>query len=310
MISASLADPRIQADSVEFRSLLSVRGILHSTREDWPASVAFWTEFQARFPDSQTGWEHLGRALHNRALAQVDDLAVAESLAIAREPVKIEVVADTAAKALLLGFESIGDSCEFGLVQRRYGAEPLSLLRWNSVSLGQLISALAADLEGLGDPNHTDLVTIPNGEFMVRDRRWGFDMHTWLFAGQADPDALYPKMCRRVAFLRDKFIADLRAAEKIVVFRSAGMEDAAFDALHGALRRFGSVRLLVVQPARASNAKCVPGDVVEVAEGRYLGVIGRLGLREDGFLGYRLRRLDLGLREGHGSRVGGHGRAV
>ena len=45
---------------------------------------------------------------------------------------------------MLLRFESIGSDCEFGAVQRRYGAEPLGLLRWNDVDILSLEQALAA----------------------------------------------------------------------------------------------------------------------------------------------------------------------
>ncbi len=33
---------------------------------------------------------------------------------------------------LMLQFESLGQNCEFGLVQRRAGADPLGLLRFDS----------------------------------------------------------------------------------------------------------------------------------------------------------------------------------
>ena len=63
---------------------------------------------------------------------------------------------------LMLAFESLGDNCEFGLVQRDGGAEPLGLLRFAGMSLGNLVAALEAKLDGLGT---IDTVTVyPAGE--------------------------------------------------------------------------------------------------------------------------------------------------
>jgi hypothetical protein len=53
---------------------------------------------------------------------------------------------------LVLNFESIGDNCEFGLVQRMAGAEPLGLLRFSSTPLPLLVRALRARFDGLADP--------------------------------------------------------------------------------------------------------------------------------------------------------------
>ena len=125
--------------------------------------------------------------------------------------------------ALMLRFESIGDSCEFGSVQRRYAAEPLGLLRWNDVQLDDLLAALANRFEGMGLPDHTEMPVLGNGEYTIKDTRWSLWMHTFLFEGQTDPAALYPKMCRRVvAWLRDKLVADLEAAEKDLRLPLAG----------------------------------------------------------------------------------------
>ena len=49
-------------------------------------------------------------------------------------------------RELVLHFESIGDNCELGLVQRRAGAEPLGLLRFAGAPLRSFLRALAADL--------------------------------------------------------------------------------------------------------------------------------------------------------------------
>jgi len=52
------------------------------------------------------------------------------------------------AQELMYRFESLGDNCEFGLVQRRCGAEPLGLFRFASIGTEQVARALEAGLEG------------------------------------------------------------------------------------------------------------------------------------------------------------------
>src|SRR5690348_3255112 len=68
---------------------------------------------------------------------------------------------------LMLAFESLGDNCEFGLVQRQAGAEPLGLLRFTGiflpieVRLQKLVAALEHRFEGLAAP--TSLMIYPEG---------------------------------------------------------------------------------------------------------------------------------------------------
>lgn len=54
-------------------------------------------------------------------------------------------------------FESLGQNCEFGLLQRRCGAEPLGLLRFSSVRLERLIHGIRANFEGIDAPNDVRL---------------------------------------------------------------------------------------------------------------------------------------------------------
>ena len=102
------------------------------------------------------------------------------------------------------------------------GAEPLGLLRWNDVTFETLSAALEARFARMGEPETTELVAGSIGELYVRDRRWDLGMHTFLFTREVSQDTLFPKMCRRVAYLRDKFVADLEAAEKVLVYKDAG----------------------------------------------------------------------------------------
>ncbi len=266
----------------ESQILLAVEGILASSRENWPKAVTLWAVYRRRFPDDRTGWEHHGRAVQG-ALLDAQEASHAEP-AILSAPLKIDVVEDEAIRSLMLGFESIGDSCEFGSVQRRYAAEPLGLLRWNDVKLDDLLAALAHRFEGMGQPEHTEMPVIGNGEYTIRDKRWSLWMHTFLFEGQTDPAALYPKMCRRVAWLRDKLVADLEAAEKIFVYRSPGIDQGRLATLHAALEAYGPIRLLAVQPATAAcETPGAPGEIVALGERRWMGFLSRLGVADGNY---------------------------
>jgi hypothetical protein len=67
---------------------------------------------------------------------------------------------------LLLQFESLGDNCELGLVQRRAGVEPLGLFRFAGAPLRHLIRALETRFAGMADPAHVR-VQPENGEYMI-----------------------------------------------------------------------------------------------------------------------------------------------
>lgn len=265
-------------EDLQARQVLVLRGRMLAARRDWPAAVAFWTAFQRRFPNSQQAWQHLGRAVENLAF-QHTEARPRDAQVPLEAMASIEVVADAAAHALLMEFDAMGAGCEFGLVQRRYGAEPLSLLRWNAAPMSALLAAFENGLEGLGEPGNTVLFRSANGEYFIRDRRWGLAMHTWLFAGQVDEAQLYERMCRRLGFLREKLLADLGRAEKVFLHHAEVIEAEAFARLHALLRAHGPVSLLGVQPA---YRRAQPGEVVQVGEDRFIGFVGRLGRREDG----------------------------
>lgn len=259
--------------------VMIARGKLAMAREDYDAAIAIWRRFRLLLPWNMHGWDHLGRAVVAQRLALEADAMDSPDRPM---PVEVARVKDEAACRLLLGFESVGDDCEFGMVQRRYGAEPLGLLRWNWVPFGDLLAALDAGLARMGEPEHTELWFAEDGsETFIKDKRWGLHIHTFMSRAQVDAAAFYPKACRRVVYLRDKFLAELAAGEKIIVFKSADIQPEHMHRLHAAFRRFGEVRLLCVKPANADPSHSVlcgrPGEVFAMAEGLYVGFIGRLG---------------------------------
>src|ERR1700754_4026385 len=88
-------------------------------------------------------------------------------------------------RELVLKFESLGDNCELGLVQRRVGAEPLGLLRFSGTPLRHLLRAMEARFEGLADPNSIR-IRPENGEFMVKLAKYDFLYHAEMKVGAID----------------------------------------------------------------------------------------------------------------------------
>src|ERR1700709_963317 len=102
-------------------------------------------------------------------------------------PNTASLLADT---DLVLQFESIGDNCEFGLVQRLAGAEPLGLLRFAGTPLRNLLGGLNARFADIADPNHVRVVA-ENGEFMVKLTKYDFTFHAHVKVGDMAPDVLH-----------------------------------------------------------------------------------------------------------------------
>ena len=190
------------------------------------------------------------------------------------DSVRVMAVEQMRLPDLMLKFESLGQNCEFGLVQRRCQAEPLGLLRFSSTPLPRLLDALEARFAGMGAPQSIGVSLSPNGrEYMVRDSRFGFTYHAWVNAGEMHPDEIMQREARRVPFLVRKLVEDLESGAKIFVFKGMGpmTEEEAFP-LAMALRRYGPNRLLLVNPADAEHRA---GTVAARAPGFMVGYVDR-----------------------------------
>jgi hypothetical protein len=177
-------------------------------------------------------------------------------------------------KDLMMRFESLGEDCEFGLVQRHCGAEPLGLLRFSSTPLPKLIAALDARFEGLGRPDMVHVELSSNGrEYMVMDKRFGLYYHAWVLAGEKTPEEIHARECRRLPFLARKLTEDLQEATKIFVYR--GMSPLWEDDIHKlakSMRAYGPNTLLWVE---ADGASSEVGSVEELKDGLFKGHIER-----------------------------------
>lgn len=189
---------------------------------------------------------------------------------------------------LLMNLESLGDNCEFGLVQRQAGAEPLGLLRFASphvpieVRLRTVVDALERQFSGLGslDTVHLKLEGKPERrEFLVHESAYQLLHHTFVHEGEVDPEEFRGKEARRLVFLRDKLLADLAAGEKLWVWKSnlpLSYDD--IRPLLDVLRRLGPNSLLWVVLADPEHP---PGTVERVEDDLLKGYVDRFAPYDD-----------------------------
>jgi len=119
------------------------------------------------------------------------------------------------ADELVARFESLGDNCEFGLVQRKLGAEPLGLLRFTFIELRDLVRGLRCGFEGLGAAEATEVtVSGKDQEYVIRDTSFRMTFHTWQSQDETDIETIRRQYDTRVGFLRRKLLEDVTNAEK------------------------------------------------------------------------------------------------
>ncbi len=158
---------------------------------------------------------------------------------------------------LMSAFESLGDDCEFGFVQRHFGIEPLGIFRFAGAGdLSNLLYLLSIDLKGLGDPgslaaNHSNARIYRPGEpdliideFLMHDPKLRFGYHTWRGPADAPEAVARQENEQKLRYLRRKFLEDLEDGEKIWLLKDATRQDLheAF-AFHAVLNRRGRNKL-------------------------------------------------------------------
>jgi hypothetical protein len=175
---------------------------------------------------------------------------------------------------LVTRFESLGDNCEFGLVQRKLGAEPLGLLRFTFIELRDLIRGLRSGFAGLGDAGTIEVtVSGKDEEYVIRDSSYAMTFHTWQSQTETDIETIRRQYDTRVGFLKRKLIEDVTNAEKIfVIRRSPALRPEEVLPLYAALNETGQNRLLWVVLA---DEKHPPGTVELLLPGLMRGYVDR-----------------------------------
>jgi hypothetical protein len=200
-------------------------------------------------------------------------------LSSAREVLQPTPATAAAAIAVLRQFENLGDNCEFGLVQRRCGVEPLTLFRFANAPLSAMIAGLEKRFDGLDDPGALSVPWIaPNagglGEYYVCHSGYGVSWHTAIYDGANSPARIHAVEQRKLQFLKRNFLHDLEEAARIyVVRRAAALDQSEILPLWRALRRYGPNTLLWVVPSDMSHPS---GTVIQNASGLLQGFIDHL----------------------------------
>jgi hypothetical protein len=244
-----------------------------------------WVQVIFRHPDAAKPVD-LSGVPDNREIALAFEAVTFSKIGTAIGPPEAYVVAHAddpemlPVEQLMMRFESLGENCEFGLAQRRCGAEPLGLLRFASAPLPTLLSGLRGRFEGMGEPEQVDIQVSENQqEYLVVDKCFGFLYHPWVLVGEAVPEDIRRREAKRLPFLRRKLIEDLEEASKIFVYRGMHrLPKALVLRLVAAMQAYGPTTLLWVELQDADH----PAGTVEwVATGLLKGYIDRFAPAEN-----------------------------
>jgi len=170
----------------------------------------------------------------------------------------------TRAAAELLGrFESLGDTCEFGFLQRRHGVESLGLFRFAGIRLHRLLDGLEDNIAALGAPDQLRIMSDgQDGSHDIYHRRYGYVYHTFRPDDELHDHDFQRREAGRLRFLWRILQGDLKAAAKIFVIRTADPAcERHLRLLMALLRRHGDVTLLwVVEAVSAAQV----GQVIDL----------------------------------------------
>lgn len=184
------------------------------------------------------------------------------------------------AQEILGHFESLGDNCEFGFVQRRSGLEPGGLLRWAFTSPHALIKALEGRFSGIYEYENL----VPSSDDMVRDSRYGISFHTKIRSEvrdgkrafiQAEPERrnMHGEEAAKAQYLKTKLIRQLDNAEKVFVYKvNYAVENATMKGLHDGLLAYNSGNTLLLVGCFGKP----PGTVWQASPGMLMASIDRL----------------------------------
>ena len=176
-------------------------------------------------------------------------------------------------QALSERFESIGQGCQFGLIQRQCGAEPLGLLRFVDTVTSKLVEGLVSRFTGVDNAAALDLEPTDDAQPRLRCRQtlYGLTYDTGFPAADSHSALVRHRQAQRLGFLRRKFFEDVASAKKIFVLtRGDCLTYPEAFAVYCALRLHGPATLLWTVFGNQAEA----GQVNKLARGFLRGELG------------------------------------
>ena len=169
-------------------------------------------------------------------------------------------------------FESLGDNCEVGLLQRYCDIEPLGLFRFSFSRITSLVDLMDNDFACYGDDGDlTFSFEEGNEEYNCSSRHYkDFNYHTEMLASEIEHDTLLKRETKKVRYLKRRLVEDMASGEKIFVRK--GGEIAGALTLFKIMRRYGPVNFLFVGACDGDHPS---GHVECVEPGFYCGHIER-----------------------------------
>jgi hypothetical protein len=112
-------------------------------------------------------------------------------------------------RTFVMGFETLGSSCEFGFVQRMCGAEPLGLMRFAGMSAADMARGISTEFAGIGK----QLLAHGDDSWDITDENYRMTYHTFRPPTES-AETLLKSEPRRLRFLANKLLRDIDEAEK------------------------------------------------------------------------------------------------
>ncbi len=175
---------------------------------------------------------------------------------------------------LLQRFESLGENCDLGVVQRAVGLEPFGLFRFAACDAPSVAALLRARFEPLRVPGDLWLDVVGSDrEYWVKSKSTRFEAHTNRYADRDAATVVLQGESEKMRYLTAHLLQDLSRGRKLCVFK--GQTDlATVRDVGAALQTHGPNCLLWVKVADVEHA---PGSVQRDSAGLLLGYVSRYG---------------------------------
>jgi hypothetical protein len=183
-------------------------------------------------------------------------------------------------KGVASKFQSMGQNCEFGLVQRACGAEPLGLFRFCNARLHAVVQCLRSEFSEITDEEQFNISESPTGEYLGQHKNLALTYHTFVRGDQnPDVDSLRRKESTRLKILVRLFREDLEDGEKVFVLLRIGPPLDEFEVLPviSLMRRYNPKAALLWITVAGPDERHLVGQCEMVGNNLLKGYIDRFG---------------------------------